>query len=377
MRSGQILGLSALALALTTGAGAAAAALPDATQRALTKLELDPAVMTGLDEELETPQAWVEGAAKEKEAVILGTWDDSQFRAMTVPFRERYPSVTLNFRRAATAERGTKVLAALGEGRVIADVLISIVDAKAEFIKMKALADLRDLPGFKNLPGDYAGQDGTWASYAQSYRCMAYNLNKVKVAELPQSWDDLVTKPRWRGGKIALTNNPNAWLLNLWAAKGERWGEDFTRKLFEVDQPQRRKEGMNAVTGLTVAGEADVSIPAPERAVAKFVARGAPIGYHCPEPVPITLSEIVLLEKSPHKNASRLFINWLLSREGQLMQYTEAYAVPVHKALQLPNFVPFADTILGKPVSLRDESMMTGGLQDKMLDRWNGYWAGK
>jgi ABC-type Fe3+ transport system substrate-binding protein len=377
MRSGQILGLSALALALTTGAGAEAAALPDATQRALTKLELDPAVMTGLDEELETPQAWVEGAAKEKEAVILGTWDDSQFRAMTVPFRERYPSVTLNFRRAATAERGTKVLAALGEGRVIADVLISIVDAKAEFIKMKALADLRDLPGFKNLPGDYAGQDGTWASYAQSYRCMAYNLNKVKVAELPQSWDDLVTKPRWRGGKIALTNNPNAWLLNLWAAKGERWGEDFTRKLFEVDQPQRRKEGMNAVTGLTVAGEADVSIPAPERAVAKFVARGAPIGYHCPEPVPITLSEIVLLEKSPHKNASRLFINWLLSREGQLMQYTEAYAVPVHKALQLPNFVPFADTILGKPVSLRDESMMTGGLQDKMLDRWNGYWAGK
>jgi ABC-type Fe3+ transport system substrate-binding protein len=343
----------------------------------LTKLKLDPAVMTGLDEELETPQAWVEGAAKEKEAVILGTWDDSQFRAMTVPFRERYPSVTLNFRRAATAERGTKVLAALGEGRVIADVLISIVDAKAEFIKMKALADLRDLPGFKNLPGDYAGQDGTWASYAQSYRCMAYNLNKVKVAELPQSWDDLVTKPRWRGGKIALTNNPNAWLLNLWAAKGERWGEDFTRKLFEVDQPQRRKEGMNAVTGLTVAGEADVSIPAPERAVAKFVARGAPIGYHCPEPVPITLSEIVLLEKSPHKNASRLFINWLLSREGQLMQYTEAYAVPVHKALQLPNFVPFADTILGKPVSLRDESMMTGGLQDKMLDRWNGYWAGK
>jgi ABC-type Fe3+ transport system substrate-binding protein len=93
--------------------------------------------------------------------------------------------------------------------------------------------------------------------------------------------------------------------------------------------------------------------------------------------VPITLSEIVLLEKSPHKNASRLFINWLLSREGQLMQYAEAYAVPVHKALQLPNFVPFADTILGKPVSLRDESMMTGSLQDKMLDQWNGYWAGK
>lgn len=377
MRSWQFLGMSALALTLMTGSIARAATLPAATQKAVSKLKLDPAVMNGLDKELEVPQAWVEDAAKEKEAVILGTWDDSQFRAMTVPFRERYPSVTLNFRRAATAERSTKVLAALGEGRVIADVLISIVDAKAEFIKMEALADLRELPGFKNLPDDYAGEDGTWASYAQSYRCMAYNLDKVRKEELPQQWDDLLTNPRWRGGKIALTNNPNAWLLNLWAAHGERWGEDFTRKLFEVDRPQRRKEGMNAVTGLTVAGEFDVSIPAPERAVAKFVARGAPIGYHCPEPVPITLSEIVMLEKSPHKNASRLFINWLLSREGQLMQYTEAYAVPVHKALQLANFVPFADTILGKPVSVRDESMMKDALQDKMLDRWNFYWAGK
>ena len=377
MRTAAFLSISALALALTTGSTVHAATLPDATRKAVADLKLDPAVMDGLDEELAVPQAWVEDAVKEKEAVILGTWDDNQFRAMTAPFRERYPSITLNFRRAVTAERGTKVLVALGEGRVIADVLISIVDAKAEFIKMKALADLRELPGFKNLPDDYAGRDGTWASYAQSYRCMAYNVSRVEKEDLPQKWDDLVTNPRWRGGKIALTNNPNAWLLNLWAARGAPWGEDFTRKLFELDRPQRRKEGMNAVTGLTVAGEFDVSIPAPERAVAKFVARGAPIGYRCPEPVPITLSEIVMLEKSPHKNVSRLFINWLLSREGQLMQYTEAYAVPVHKALQLPNFIPFADTILGKPVSVRDESMMKDSLQDKMLEQWNGYWAGK
>ena len=379
MRMWRFASISALALlpVLATGAGAQAATLPDATQKAVSKLGLDPAVMNGLDQELKLPEAWIDGAAKEKEAIILGTWDDNQFRAMTAPFRERYPSIALNFRRATTAERGTKVLAALAEGRVTADVLISIVDAKAEFIRMKALADLRDLPGFANLPGDFVGEDGTWASYAQSYRCMAYNLNRVKKEELPQKWDELVSDPRWRGGKIALTNTPNAWLLNLWAAHGAPWGEDFTRRLFEIDQPQRRKEGMNAVTGLTVAGEFDVSIPAPERAVAKFVARGAPIGYHCPEPVPITLSEIVMLDKAPHKNAARLFINWLLSREGQLMQYTEAYAVPVHKALQLPIFVPFADTILGKRVSVRDESMMKDGLQDKMLDEWNGYWAGR
>ena len=370
-----LLGVSALALSLTLVPTTEAASLPEATQKAMAKLKLDPSVMDGLDADLKVPQAWLDGAATEKESVILGTWDDNQFRAMTAPFRERYPFLNLNFRRTGTAERGIKVLVALGEGRVIADVLISIVDAKSEFIKRKALADLRDLPGFHNLPSDYVGKDGTWASYAQGYRCMSYNSDRVKKEDLPQKWDDLLTNPRWRGGKIALTNNPNAWLLNLWSALGEQWGENFTRRLFEVTQPQRRKEGMNAVIGLTVAGEFDLSIPAPERAVAKFAARGAPIGYHCPEPVPITLSEVVMLEKTPHKNASKLFINWLLSREGQLMQYSEAYAVPVHKALQLPTFTPFADTILGKPVSVRDEAMIQDALQTKMLDVWNGYWT--
>ena len=375
MHKWMLLGVSALALSLTQVPMAKAASVPEATQKAMAKLKLAPTVMDGLDADLNVPKAWLDGAATEKESIILGTWDDNQFRAMTAPFRERYPFLNLNYRRAGTAERSMKVLVALGEGRVIADVLVSIVDARAEFIKAHALADLRDLPGFHNLPDEYVARDGTWVSYAQAYRCMSYNTDKVKREDLPQKWDDLLINPRWRGGKIGLTNNPSAWLLNLWSALGEKWGVDFTRRLFELDQPQRRKEGMNAVTGLNVAGEIDLNIPAPERAVAKFAARGAPIGYHCPSPIPITLSEIVMLEKSPHKNGAKLFINWLISREGQLMQYSEAYAVPVHKALQSPNFTPFADTILGKPVSIRDEAMTSDALRDKMLDVWNGYWT--
>jgi iron(III) transport system substrate-binding protein len=364
-----------VAAAFALPPAAMAASLPDATQKALSKLKLDPSVMDGVDDELHVPQAWLDAAKAEKRVVILGTWYNNQFRAMTAPFRARYPGVTLDFRRTGTAERGMKVLVALEEGRVIADVLTSIVDAGPEFVKAKALADLRDIPEVRALPGEYVDGDGLWATYARSYRCMAYNTTKVKPEDLPKTWDDLLTNPRWRGGKLALSNHPTAWLLNLWSAQGESWGERFTRALFEEVQPQRRTEGMSAVTSLTVAGEADANIPSPERRVSTLVHQGAPIGYHCPEPVPVTLSQIVMLERSPHKNASRLFINWLLSREGQLMQYTEAYAVPVHTALQAPVFVPFADTIVGKPVSVRDESMMDAALRDKMMAVWNRYWT--
>ena len=145
---------------------------------------------------------------------------------MTAPFKERYPRVNLRYNRTGTAGRGMKVLVALGEGRVIADVITSIADATAEFIAMKALADLRDIPGFNNVPRDYVANDGTWASYRLATRCIAYNTEKVNPADLPETWDDLVKNPRWRGGDLALSNLADSWLLALWGSKGEAWARN-------------------------------------------------------------------------------------------------------------------------------------------------------
>jgi iron(III) transport system substrate-binding protein len=367
--------LTALVWSLVPIVGAVAADLPKATQKMLADGKLNASLLDGLDAELAVPKAWLDGAAAEKQVDIFGTWNDADFRTMTAAFRERYPFVNLRYSRTGTTGRGMKVMVALREGRVIADVLTSIADATFELIEMKALADLRELPGFANVSSDYVATDGTWASYKLSYRCMAYNTNKVKKEDLPATWDDLVASPRWRGGNLAVSNLPDSWLLVLWGGKGEAWGADFTRKLFEQVRPQRRKEGMNATVSLTVAGEADANLPAGEDRVLQNLRKGAPIGYHCISPVTITVSQIAMLEKSPHKNGARLFINWMLSREGQIQQYVEASAVPVHKGLQTPTFLPFADTIIGKPHLVRDDALLNSATNKKMQDLWNTLWA--
>ena len=240
---------------------------------------------------------------------------------MTAPFRERYPFIHLNYARSNAEARGIKVLIALAEGTVIADVVTNFGDAAIEYDKTKALADLRDLPGFNNLPKDLVADDGTWVSFKLGVRCLGYNTNKVKKADLPATWDDLLTNPFWRNGNLALSNHPDAWLLALWKAKGEKWGENFTRKLFEVVNPQHRREGLTATTALTIAGEAAGNVPAPLWIAEKYRLKGAPIGYHCPSPVPMNGSPIAMLKKSPHKDGSRIFINWLISKEGQLVQH--------------------------------------------------------
>ncbi len=363
-----------LGLSLIPGGGFAAD-LPKATQKALAALKLDSKILDGLDAELKVPQAWIDGAKAEKEAIVLGTWDNPDFDTMTAAFRERYPFVNLRYSRSGTSARGMRVLVALREGRILADVTTSIADATFQFTKANALADLRSLPGYANVAREYRADDGTWAAFKLSYRCMGYNKKLVKEQDLPATWDDLLTNPRWRGGNVALSNHPNSWLLNLWGGKGEKWGEEFTAKLFDVLQPQKRKEGMSAITALTVAGEFHANIPAPEWRAQQLVEKGAPIGYHCPAPIPITLSQVVMLEQSPRKNAARLFINWLLSREGQLIQYAETSAVPVHKALQQPRFLPFPDTMLGKPVQVRDDALLGAEMHLKMVKSWERYWG--
>jgi iron(III) transport system substrate-binding protein len=349
--------------------------LPKATQKALADLKLDPSVLKGLDDELNVPKAWLDEAAKEKDVIILGTWENKEFSDMTAAFKERYPSINLKYSRGGTTQRTMQVLVALGEGRVTADVMTGIADATFQFKEMKALADLRELPGFKNESPDYVAADGTWLAHKLSFRCMAYNTEKVKQDELPKTWDDLLTIPAWRNGNLAISNHADSWLLVLWDSKGDKWGANFVDKLFNDVKPQRRAEGMTATTSLTAGGEFHANIPAPEWVAQKLSTKGAPIDYHCPSPVPITVSQIVMMDKAPHKNAARIFINWLISREGQILQYADTFAVPVHKDLQNPTFLPFAKTILGKPHLVRDDSVLGSDQNKKMMETWDRYWS--
>src|SRR4051812_22291802 len=104
-------------LGLVLSAAASAAEGPKSTAKALAALKLPASRLDGLDAELAVPKAWLDAAAKEKETIIYGTWNEREFGAMTAPFKERYPFVRLKYDRSGTAGRGTRVLVALAEGR--------------------------------------------------------------------------------------------------------------------------------------------------------------------------------------------------------------------------------------------------------------------
>ncbi|HTI88394.1 MAG TPA: ABC transporter substrate-binding protein, partial [Alphaproteobacteria bacterium] len=198
------------------------------------------------------------------------------------------------------------------------------------------------------------------------------NTDRVAKADLPKTWEDLVDNPKFANGRIGAGNRPNLWLLPMWDAKGEDWIKNYIHKLFAVTKPQLRNEGMNALLELAIAGEFDISLPSAEYRTKQLSDKGAPVSYHCPNPVPLTISELIVL-KGGNTNAALMFANWFLSKEGQIAQYGSDLAPPVHKDLQRREFLSYPDEIMGRPVAFLDPELLERDL-DNLLQVWNPLW---
>ena len=367
----------AVALALSVPAGtvsAAAETLPKPTQAMLAKLKLPPTVLAGIDDELKVPQAWIDGAKKEGKALYLGTFNIDNWPKFIAIFKARYPFAAIEHQRTSHFARVDKPLIALKEGSVITD-LIAPVGARIKAYKdAGALMDLRVLPNFRRVPEENRAKDGTWVGEKLKYWCMSYNTSLVKAQDLPQTWDDLLTDKALHNGNLAISDRPHNWILPLWTTKGPAWTRNFVARLFGDVKPQLRREGALALVKLNIAGEFHAAIPATDYRVADFAAKGAPLGWHCPSPVPTTLSELVALKGTHVPNTVKIFINWYLSKEGQLAIYYTTGAVPVRDFPDV-DFAAFPKEIRGKKLAVRTPENLIADYKD-MAQVWGVAWKG-
>ena len=366
----------ALALVLMLAAAPTARAdMPPAARQLIDTLKLGPEVTAGWEAEQAVPRAWVEGARREAKLRVNGSWEPKAFQAMAKPFFERYPFIKPSYMRGSNNTRVGAALVAFGEGRTITDVITGIDSSINQFRELGALADLGDLPNIRNIPEAMRSADNLWTSARLRYWCMAYNPHLIAEDHMPRRWEDLIANRELADGKLALWRGVSSWLLPLWHAKGEEWASDYVRQLFRVVRPQKRTEGAVALVNLVIAGEFTATLAAAEYHVKERSDRGAPIAFHCPDVVPITASTIGVLKDNPDINASRLFVNWLLSKEGQLGQYAAEGSPPVHGDLQKLGFMPFPGEIAGKQIAFRNPELLDEDIK-AMFRVLNPYWEG-
>jgi ABC-type Fe3+ transport system substrate-binding protein len=363
----------ALAVAMT-GSPASAVELTAADQEMLAAKKLDAKILDGLDAELAVPQAWLDGAKKEGLVQIRMSAGDRQMTDVLKVFRARYPFLKTEYTQARGRELLIVPLLAYKQGTYVADMVGDFNGTQDQFVEAGALTKIDNLPGWKNIPDEYKRSDGTGIGWKIAYYCTAYNTEKVKPEDLPKTWDDLITNPRWGNQTVGVISRPHLWLSEIWGVNGDQWLANFQDKLFSQWKPQLRKESGSAITKLLAVNEFDLALPVPEFAVVVERKRGAPVGYHCPEPVPTQTGPLSVLTGAPHANAARLFINWMISKEGQMAVSTYVGTIPAHRELQRAEFYPFPATMMNRKMAPQTAAVLAR--QPAIMADWEKRWVG-
>jgi iron(III) transport system substrate-binding protein len=380
MRIGFLTMVGVVCASLAMSSVARTADLPESTKKQLKALNFDPSIMAGLDKELVMPQAWLDGAKKEPPVQILATWNPSEWRVLSESFRARYPSVKIEYVRSSRDNRQVQMLLAFRQGRYVADIVSSFSSVYQDLKAANGLLDLRELPNFKNAIEGAYDPDGLWVAERITYWCMAYNTDLVKKQDLPKDWEDLLTNPFWRNGRFAVSNTAAGWLTVLYQAKGEAWTRDFMTRLFVDVKPKRRNEGRDASVQLTAAGEQGAVAPSGDYRVHEFAKRGAPISFHCPSIVPMAPAQLGILHGSPAPNGAKIFLDWFLSKEGQIGLHAATGAVSAHKDFQRPEFLNYPEEIMDPSKKIVVDTLdmkALGELQKLWSQGWNNELPGQ
>jgi ABC-type Fe3+ transport system substrate-binding protein len=343
--------------------------LPKATQDILTQLKLKPDILNGLDKELDVPAEWVEKAKKSPTVKITGSDDVPLYAKLIKPFQERYPFIKVQYDTGSANERVIKPLVAYQTGRFLTDVVFSMDASTSDYAKGDTSANLKDLPTYNSsLPGANPASGLTVAFRARPY-CLSYNTQLVKHEQMPKTWADLPNSEILAHGRMGAVMLPHLWMMPLWGKYGEAWATKYLDDYFKKLQPSVRQEGINAVTALVGAGELYASMPAYPERIKELQDKGAPVAWYCPDMVPLNFSRVAIFKNSPGTWAGRIYVNWLLSKEGQLTQLAVFGTPPIHKDLQSPDFYIFPDEIRGKPFISFDDQAQT----DKFQAMWKKY----
>jgi iron(III) transport system substrate-binding protein len=360
----------ALIAVMAISASVVADELPASTKKYLKAQNLPEDVMNGVDQDLAVPQEWLDGAMKEGTVKVGGSWSSQEFSVLDTPFTERYPKIKVVYSETRTMNsRAVAPLVAFKQGQYLSDVITGFGGAVPEFKQAKALEDVTNLPGFKNQVDGANDPGGQWAALRLRYWCIGYNTKMIQKSDLPKTWEDLLTSKPFQNGNLAVGDRPQLWLQMLRTEKGKEWTEEYTKNFFTMLQPQFRNEGMDALIALMIPGEVGAALPTAEYKVKQFADKGAPVSFHCPEPVPLAPSQLGILSGNPHPNAARVWMNWMLSREAQLAQYVADGSPPSHKALQRKEFIPYADEVIGKHLAQADEQY-----NREVFAIWRQYW---
>ena len=254
----------------------------------------------------------IDGAKREGKVVVYTSMTVDQAQKLNDAFKARYPFIQPSMFRAVGERLLTKIMAEAQAGKYDFDVVQS-AETQAYFLKKKNLLAKYMAPEGKNIQNPFFDPDGYWAAVYMMPNVIGYNTRIVRRNEVPKSDDELLN-PKWKG-KIGMDHSKPEWFSWKLKRMGEEKGLAYMKKLGA--QEFKLYSGLTILTNLLAAGEFPLVLNTYLHNVEDVRRKGAPVDWVAQDPVFTKFQPIGVGAKAANPNAAKLFVNFMLSEEGQ------------------------------------------------------------
>ncbi len=276
------------------------------------------------------PSDWertVEAANKEGK-IVAGIPASAELRkTLGVAFKARFPAIELELTNARGPSNAGKMAAEYAAGVRYYDLLISGTSTPFNLLNAGILDPVEPMlivPEVKDPKRWFGGHMWLDSARQNVYMFQAYtsenfwyNTTLTKVDEA-RSYDELLV-PKWKSKIGFLDPRTGGGGSATWAFLLRLKGEEFLRKL--AGQEMLLSRDQRQLGDSLAKGKIAMTIGLTYYSLSPFLKAGLPI-----KPLPemkegtyisCGSGALSVVKNSPHPNAAKVFVNWILSKEGQ------------------------------------------------------------
>ena len=254
----------------------------------------------------------IERAKKEGTFLLYTSMNVPDVNQIFDAFRKKYPFITPKSYTTRSAALLERILTEARAGKHFADV----VQGNAFTLYLLAKRGHTEAyvsPEAKSFPDSFRDPAGGWVAAYLQLNVIAYNSKLIAKSEAPKGYEDLLNV-KWKG-KMGLDDKQYIWFDGLLKVMGREKGLAYFKRL--ATQAIHFRSGNTLLANLLAAGEFGILINARPESVDELKQKGAPVEWVAPKPTTANLLPIAVARNAQHPNAARLFMDYMLSEEGQ------------------------------------------------------------
>jgi iron(III) transport system substrate-binding protein len=257
----------------------------------------------------------------------------STYERVLEAFKTEYPEIKVTSVGGRSSDVAARVVAERRAGKFLADVVaVGSNTAFNVLYRAKALDPIKPtfilpelLDPSKWLGGEYPFVDSerqyVFVYLSNPSSVFDYNSKLINPSEFKSYWD--VLNPKWQGKIISLTPTSTTMGSTLqFLYYHPELGQEYLKKFFGSMEVTFSADPRQMLDWLA-QGNYSICLGCRNNEIARAKKQGLPVGTldtsAWKEGGRISLSgSLSLANKAPHANAAKIFINWYLSRKGQI-----------------------------------------------------------